>query len=330
MSTTSISGGGNHNVTVYGNGTVIAGNGNDSIRVQGTGNVLVGNGQDVITVLGNASVRAGSGNDRISIGGIGQVSVGGGNDTLTLSGGGEFVQTGLKGHDTINLGTGNETIYEQGSAVIQGPLAPTDDGSYLPFGRGAFGRPAFELDNEFGGRRFDQSTFGSTPAIARGPFGYGTFGNATVSGGELKITHSNGVTIDIAVSGRMTLVGGGATEFIGGSGSTLMKGGMGNDTFVGGSGHDTMVGGSGHNVFEFLASEEGGQHVITNFISTDQLDVEGHSLAYLLAHNEVTSRDGNTYISVDGGKTTIELQGTDADPTRHPHPSFPHEPFDKF
>jgi Ca2+-binding RTX toxin-like protein len=304
MPTMSIPGGGNHNVTVYGSGTVIAGSGNDTIRIGGNGSVLVGDGRDVITVKGNASVRAGSGNDQISIGGLGVVSVGAGNDTLTLSGGGEFLQSGLKGHDTINLGTGSDTIYEQGYAVIVAPSIRTDNGPYRPDGLGRL--------------------------IGRGSFEYNALGGATVAGGELKVMHSPGVTEDIAVSGRMTLLGGAATEFIGGSGSTVMRGAVGNDTFVGGSGHDTMTGGSGYNVFEFLASEQGGQHLITNFVSTDQLDVEGHSLAYLLTHSDVTTRDGSTYISIDGGKTTIELQGvTESEASRHHYPLEPHFPVEK-
>ena len=101
----------------------------------------------------------------------------------------------------------------------------------------------------------------------------------------------------------------GPTEFVGGSGSAVFKG-TGNDTFIGGSGHDTMVAGSGHNVFEFLASEKGGQHVIQNFVSGhDQLYVEGYTLSYLQSQHDITTHGGNTYISIDGGKTSIELQG---------------------
>jgi Ca2+-binding RTX toxin-like protein len=142
---------------------------------------------------------------------------------------------------------------------------------------------------------------------------------ATVSGGELEVKQVGGVVQETAVSGKMTLLGGSApTEFIGGAGSAVMKGGSGSDTFIGGSGHDTMTGGSGQNLFEFLTSGKGGQHVITNFVASDQLNVEGHTLAYLLAHGEVTTRDGNTYISIDGGKTTIELKGfTDSSEPRH-------------
>jgi Ca2+-binding RTX toxin-like protein len=133
------------------------------------------------------------------------------------------------------------------------------------------------------------------------------------------VNHMNGITQAIAAGGKATLLGGtGATEFVSGSGSTVMKGVSGRDTFVGGSGHDTMTGVGSHNVFEFLAAEKGGQHVITNFVSTDMLNVEGHSLSYLISNHEVTSSGGNTYISIDGGKTTIELQGV-TETSTHTH-----------
>ena len=122
---------------------------------------------------------------------------------------------------------------------------------------------------------------------------------------------TSGVNKAIAVSGQATLMGNAvATEFVGGTGSTLFKGGSANDTFVGGSGHDTMTGGSGNNVYEFLATESGGQHLITNFVSgQDQLYVEGYTLSYLQSQHEITTTGGNTDISIDGGKTTITLEG---------------------
>jgi serralysin len=296
--------GGNHSIAIYGNGTVFAGNGNDRIDIKGNGKIIVGNGRDTMAIEGNGTVHAGngsdlitlfgggsvvagngndsislcsdvpgasqddrvsvgSGNDMVSLYANGHMTVGGGNDTLNLYDTGVIHQIGSGGHDTINLGTGNDTIHEQGQATVWGS------------------------------------------------FSHGTFGAATINGGELKVIHSGGVTEDIAVSGTMTLQGSNApTEFIGGTGTTVMKWGAGHDTFVGGSGHDTMIGAYSHNVFEFLASESGGQHVIQNFVSGDQLYVEGHTLSYLQAHNDISKDShGNTIISIDGGKTTIELQG---------------------
>lgn len=292
MSTTSISGGSNHNVMVYGSGTVVAGNGNDAVTILANGNVTVGTGQDTVTVDGNATIHAGAGNDRIQILGNGNMSVGGGSDTLTLNGSGGITQTGTHGHDTITLGNGNDTVFVQGSATVHSAsLYQAYGATHLPFARFSPG-------------------FGThvTPDAA----------GATIAGGELQVKHVGGVTEDFAAAGTMTLMGGASpTEFIGGTGTTVMKGGTGADTFIGGSGHDTMTGGSGKNVFEFLVSAQGGHHVITNFVSGDTLNVEGHSLSYLMSHSEVTTHNGNTYISIDGGKTTIELQGvSETDPLR--------------
>lgn len=145
---------------------------------------------------------------------------------------------------------------------------------------------------------------------------YGTEGGhgftiASIAGGAADFTNTHGVLEEIAIKGKLTLIGGaGRTEFIGGSGGhTVMLGGTGSDTFVGGSGHDTMTGGKGHNLFEFLKSDAGGNHVITNFAAGDKLYLEGHSLRYLENHHDISTKDGNTYIKLDDGKTTIELKG---------------------
>lgn len=294
MSTTSIPGGGNHNVMIYGSGTVVAGGGNDAVTILGAGKVTAGNGRDTIAIGGGGTVNGGSGNDHIQVGGPGGISVGGGNDTLTLYGTGQIAESGVHGHDTINLGLGNDTIYEQGYATVQS-------------------------SNLFQKYSYARTPMGRDEGIDRAGSG------ATIAGGELEIRQVGSVAEEIAVSGRTTLLGGSApTEFVGGSGSTLMKGGSGSDTFLGGSGSDTMTGGTGRNLFEFIASEQGGQHVITNFVAGDQLNVEGHTLSYLLAHGEVTTRDGNTYISIDGGKTTIELKGFSEPGEAQQHAHYPH------
>jgi serralysin len=117
---TTVLGGGNYNLTVFGNGTVTAGNGNDSIIVTGKGNVTVGNGKDTVLVVGNATVNAGSGNDSITALANGNILIGGGNDSVTLLGSGGIVETSFSGHDTINLGSGNDTIVELGKATVNG------------------------------------------------------------------------------------------------------------------------------------------------------------------------------------------------------------------
>jgi hypothetical protein len=84
-----------------------------TISVSGSGNVD-------ITVYGNGTVSAGNGNDSINITGVGNVTVGSGNDTLTLGQGGVITEYGTAGQDTINIGAGNATVYEQGSATVTG------------------------------------------------------------------------------------------------------------------------------------------------------------------------------------------------------------------
>ncbi len=253
MSTVISVGGGNHNVTIYGNGTVSAGNGNDTIWVHEKGAIVAGNGNDSITL------------------GQGTIHVGDGKDTISLYGPSSVTETGKSGHDTITLGFGNDTVFEAGHATVTG-----------------------------------------------------AFGSASVDGGVVSFVNSGWQThAEIAISGNVTLIGGEyANQFVGGTGKTVMEGAFGPDTFVGGSGHDTMIGGHGANVFEFLASEAGGQHVITNFVGgQDQLYLEGQSLSYLQAHHDITVSGGNTYISLDGGKTTLVLKGitnlTSSDITTH-------------
>ena len=144
-------------------------------------------------------------------------------------------------------------------------------------------------------------------------------------GGVLNITSSHGITTDIAVSGKATLIGTSApTKFVAGTGSASMVGGKGHDTFIGGTGHDTMVAGKGTDLFEFTKHNAGGSTLIKDFVSGhDQLYLEGDTLSYLKSHHDITTHGGNTYISLDGGKTTIELQGVthlkDSDITTHKH-----------
>lgn len=244
----SISGGGNANVHIYGNGSVVAGGGNDTISITGNGAITVGAGNDHLSLRGSGSIVQ--------------------NDTLTKH-----------GHDTINLGRGNDTISEAGRATV-----------------------------------------------------HGSFGSATIEGGKFEflrvgdVAHNGNhhlVYQEVALSGSATLVGGDhCTQFVGGTGSVVMHGGHADDTFVGGSGHATMTGGSGHNLFQFVGHENGGVDVITNFVSGhDKLYLEGQTLSYLQSHGDVTVSHGNTFISLDGGQTTVELKGftnlTSHDVTTH-------------
>jgi hypothetical protein len=153
--------------------------------------------------------------------------------------------------------------------------------------------------------------------------GSGAFAQA-LSGVEPKLkTHSDSLFKTSAVIGRMTVVGGSAdTEFVGG-GRALTHG---VDTLAGATGHDTMFGAKGAHVLEFLNTQHGSAHLTQDFVSGhEHLYLEGHSLASLKSSpdSSISSHGGNTYITLDGGKTTIELHGvthlkpSDITPNKH-------------
>ena len=273
----SISGGNDASVRIYGNGTVVAGSGNDSIRIDGNG----------------------------------AITVGAGDDHLTLRGSGGIYQHGAGGSDTINLGSGRDTITEAGRATVYGSGgSATIQGGTVEFGRVGSGGSDHDHDRGHGqddGREHGSGQWlgshgdrdGWRQSDEHGSHGHGSDG-------------SSHTYYDMtAVSGNATLLGGShATQFVGGTGNVVMQGGTSNDTFVGGSGHATMTGGSGQNLFEFTSHGVGGTDVITNFVSgQDHLYLEGQSLSYLQSQGDVTVSHGNTWITLDGGKTTIELKG---------------------
>ena len=257
-----------------------------------------------LKVFGSATVKAGSGNDTIDITKTGKIVIGDGNNFLTIGKNGT-VKAG-SGNDSIDIGKsgrvtiggGNDTITFGGSGVVK----------------------------QYGLSGNDTITFGhgNDTVIVEGKASvHGAFGDATITGGKLTIGDLHGGQDVKAVSGDATLVGGkGAQEFIGGTGHVQMDTGKGNDTLVGGSGFDTMMGGAGHDVFAFNWIGQGGQHLITDFVhGQDKLYLEGYTLSWLESHNKVSTSGGNTYISLDGGKTTVELQGvtslTASDVTTH-------------
>ncbi len=227
-------------------------------------------------------VTIGGGNERVSVyGPHASVYAGGGNDTIFVHGADGYVRV-EGGFDKIHM--------EKGGKVTESGIHGHDT---IYWGTG----------------KLDVAVHGK--ATVYGTHGGHEFVVASIAGGEAKFKWSHNTLEEIAVKGKLTLIGGaGRTEFIGGSGGhTVMVGGKGSDTFIGGSGHDTMIGGKHHNLFEFLKADAGGKHVITNFVEGDKLYLEGHSLHYLESHHDITIKNGNTYIKLDDGKTTIELKG---------------------
>jgi Ca2+-binding RTX toxin-like protein len=258
----------------------------------GTSVSISGSGSANVHIYGNGTVIAGSGNETIKIDGNGAVTVGAGNDQITLHGSGSIFESGAGGHDTINLGHGHDTITEAGHATVYGSFgSATIQGATVEFLH-----QGGSADEHHSKHHHDRNDHDSKDHDRHGRTDQGSghpFYEAQV------------------LSGNATLVGGThCTEFVGGTGSVVMQGGTGNDTFIGGSGHTTMTGGSGKNLFEFTSGGKGGTDVITNFASGhDKLYLEGQSLCYLQSHGDVTVSNGNTFISLDGGKTVVELKG---------------------
>ena len=232
-------------------------------------------------------------------------------ETISISGGGKAAVSVYDDHSTVYAGGGNDTIHVHGTQSLVSVGGGNDKIWMYQGGK--------VIENGKGGH--DTINWGSKPldvnvqgmATVHGSEAQGQFhiGLATINGGEFKVSYSSNTGLtETAVSGKVTMHGGHApTEFVGGTGKTVMLGSHANDTFIGGSGADTMTGGTAGNLFEFLHSEAGGKHLITNFAHGDKLYIEGHSLSYLEAHNDIKTHGGNTYISIDGGKTTIELKG---------------------
>lgn len=228
-----------------------------------------------------ATVSISGGDHSITLYGNSSVYAGNGNDTITILGNG-VVEAG-KGRDEISVlsqghitvGGGHDTVNLLGSGTI------------TEFGKG--GHDTINLGSG------NDTIFEAGHATV-----HGLFGSATIDGGSIAFINAGQTHEESVVSGSATLLGGAFTnEFVGGSGKNLMIGSMG---------FDTMTGGSGKNIFEF---DGGGHHVITNFVSgQDKLYVEGHSLAYLESHKDITSTNGITTITLDGGATKIVIHGT--------------------
>lgn len=263
----------------------------------GTTISISGSGNADVKVFGRGTVIAGNGNDKIDITGRGEIIVGSGHDTLTLEHGGVIHEHGASGQDTINIGAGNATIFEQGHATVTGAFGSlTMSGGVLEI------HQTHSQGHEQGhtqGHTQGQDQGHHPAAHAQPHWSHGWDYHAGAAGAH----ESKG---DFA--GRTTQVGAEArSNFVSGAGS-VHGGAALNVVFA--AGHESLIGSSGHNLFEFLKTDQVGHHLITNFVAgQDQLYVEGHSLSYLQQHHDISTHGGNTYIGIDGGRTTIELQG---------------------
>jgi Ca2+-binding RTX toxin-like protein len=200
LATTSVQGG-SHDIQVYGNGTVFAGNGNDTVDIHGNGLMQVGSGNDVLTENAN-----------------GTINVGAGSDTISMIGNGAIHQTGVGGHDEIQLGFGNDTIVEQGTAAVTGMFGTaTVQGGTLTTVNSGYNVHTLE-------------------ALS---------GNATLIGGQ----YTNQF---VAGSGNVVMHGSGAL------GPDTFIGGSGNDTMIGGANHNLfeITQGGHHVITNFISGQD--------------------------------------------------------------------------
>jgi len=227
--------------------------------------------------------------------------------------GGSDQSVHIYGSGTVIAGDGNDSIYIGGKGAITvgaGNDHITLHGSGTIVQYGADGHDTINL-----GHGHDTITEAGTATV------YGSWGSVTISGGTFEFTNKGLVSSDSHDKHHDKYAGqgndqssdhhhqsvdtfvGGAHQFVGGPGHVFVQGGIG-------SGHATITGGSGHNLFEFASHGVGGKGVITNFVSGhDKLQLEGQSLSYLQSHGDVTVSHGHTSISLDGGKTIVELKG---------------------
>ncbi len=196
----SISGGGNVNVNIYGNGTVAAGTGNDTIRIDGSGNVSVGAGHDSITLNGPGYIL-------------------------------EHNSGSLIGSDTINLGSGNDTLTEAGKATVYGAFgsATVEGGKFQFLQLGSNGQQVNSAST--GAYNPDAHAHGSgSSAVVAGSSTY-TYQDLAINGAATLLGGSN-ATQFIGGSGSVVMQGGSGNDtFMGGSGEATMTGGTGNNLF---------------------------------------------------------------------------------------------------
>jgi hypothetical protein len=230
--------------------------------------------------VGTTVSISGSGKADVTVFGRGTVIAGNGNDKIDITGNGKIVVG--SGNDTLTLGHGG-TITENGASG------------------------------------HDTIHIGSTGVYTIVEQGHatvtGAFGQATISGGTLKIVEAPGqAPREIVTGGHVTLIGAGSTGAAAGSGSTHTQGVAGHDTMVGGgSSHDS---GSSHNLFNFLQHDS--QHLLKNFVAGENhLVIEGHALNYMQNMKDTTLNAGKTMIGMDGGRTTIELHGVTIQGDKH-------------
>jgi Ca2+-binding RTX toxin-like protein len=268
-----------------GGGTILTGSGNDTIsvasgwlvRTEGSGDKIFASGTDTI-VAGGANTIVASGNDTV-FGGTGGANVyGGSNGALTYVAG--------SGNDTVTPGAGNLTAF---------------DGA--------------------GGTTYD-ITIGLATIVAGAGTSLAT-DSATINGGSGETTYFGNDYSSLTFTGDTNnnlFVAGTGQETINGSGSTgsnVFFAGAGNDSITGGkdganilwagNGNDTLTGGGpGYNLFGFVQEAGNNSDTITDWNSTDHLDLSGVSITDQQVEN------GNLIMTLSDN-TTVTFTGVTSD-----------------
>jgi Ca2+-binding RTX toxin-like protein len=287
---------------------IVAGDGANVITTSttGTGNYQVntGAGSDTISVFGNGVINAGSGNNSISVSGGSSFIYSEGNDDINANGSGTDTVSIGTGQATINPGSANFFITEDGNSAKQLFLAP---------GTGS------DTVSVSGGGTVYGGSAGNNLLIAGASNGAKTMLIGGGNGDQLYATGDAPVVLS-AGSGNETLSGAGGTvngvtvsgstaddTFRAGSGNDTIVGGTGNDLVMAGTGNGVITLGTGNNTFAVVDGEAGGRDTITDFSSEDRLDFIGYGLAQV----PTGSVGGSTFIDLPDG-TEIILQGVPA------------------
>jgi Ca2+-binding RTX toxin-like protein len=205
------------------------------------------------------------------------------------------------GPDTIQAGSGNDTIFGGSHDLITGGSGP----DLIYGGRHDTIQGGTGLDTIYGGAGHELITGGSGPNVI-----YGGSGRETIDGGAGHDLITGGSGPDVIYGGRHdTIQGGtGANTIYGGAGHELITGGSGYNLIVGGSGHETIDGGAGNNMIQ----------VGSGPILVQDSGVTGHDtvVGFDTAHGDKIGFEGENKSSIDnvvatanenGGNTTISL-----------------------
>jgi Ca2+-binding RTX toxin-like protein len=264
------------------------------------------------------------------------------NDTLT-GGAGDDTLTGNLGNDVLNGGTGNDTAsYATSAAGVSVNLGLA--GAQNTGGAGI--DTLISIENVVGGSGSDVLT-GSEGAntltgnagndVLRGNGGNdvlnGGAGDDTMDGGAgvdtvTYIGLTQGVTVNLAVTGAQNTGGGGIDTIVGvenlsgttrddvltgndlanvlsgNSGNDILSGGNGNDTLIGGAGDDRLDGGSGNDTASYAGTTAG---VIVDLTLTGAQNTGGAGFDTLISIEHLVGGSGNDTLT--GNDATNVISG---------------------